>query len=224
MHNKFVLLSLGIHINTVYKNKKYATCNTFQIPQLYILSMNYQYNWTLAGGCNNIYWLLGRPPFGTGVLMIISLRPTDFDSNLPTPNLAILDATKCWCQCSLLLAQCSMLPYYIGSYLPQPEYPQRKTHLMLTKLLTFSMKTTKRPPKYSHSSRWRFPLIYPFHSICYCILPNKVSMLLSFVLMIYSWFPIWYHKYWAFHACIYTLCVYQLCVIKCSQGLISQKT
>jgi len=74
--------------------------HTLQRPQWYILSMSNQYNWTLTGGCNNIYWWL---------IMIISLRPTDFDSNLLTSNLAILNPPNCWCQCSLLLAQCSQI-------------------------------------------------------------------------------------------------------------------
>jgi len=109
--------------------------------------------------------MVREAPFWDGGVnnLIISLRPTDFGSNLPTPNLAILDAPKYWCQCSLLLAQCSLLLDYIWSYLPAPEYLQMETHPMLTKsltmkitimhfkitivtncLLTFSMKTSNK--------------------------------------------------------------------------------
>jgi len=105
----------------VYKNKK-EICHLLQWPQL-----NNHY-----GGCNNIYWWSGRPPFGTGMLiMIIFLRPTDFHSNLPTSNLAILDSPKCWCQCS-----CSQI--ILSHILPGHEYPQIEIHSisMLTKSLT----------------------------------------------------------------------------------------
>jgi len=75
MNNIFVLLSLGIHINTVYKNMPLIThCNDLNQWAINITELMQLNATTYTGGWEGPY---GEAPYGEGVL--ISLLPTAFD-------------------------------------------------------------------------------------------------------------------------------------------------